>query len=198
VTYRDDRDALLARNDALEAENERLRDELDEAKHPPKPAEPAPAAKPAEPAPVAKPKPVSPAATSKSKRRLHRPTWVIVLGILMTATYAFVTVELLVTLALGDDPLAVPRGAWFPGCFAPLFGFGWAIPTGLGMVRHSHENRTPRWLNYLIVLHWLYAIGMFIGTATGHVAQLYALQATAAAFLSIGVVGTWYGEWTDR
>jgi hypothetical protein len=37
VTYRDDGDALLARNAALEAENEQLRRENDHLKQPPEP-----------------------------------------------------------------------------------------------------------------------------------------------------------------
>jgi hypothetical protein len=57
VTFRDDHEASLARADALEAENERLRDELARMKAPAQ-AEPKPVEVPvAKPAPVEAPKP---------------------------------------------------------------------------------------------------------------------------------------------
>jgi hypothetical protein len=205
VPFRDDRDALLARADALAAENARLRRERDEAVAARDEAAAAQdeaaaagdeAAASREPGRAPEDRAVpAPARAHRPRRRPGaRPTWVIVVAVPLTAAYVLALALHLATLALGRDPSSLPAMVWYLGPWAVLLPSSYAMPGRAS--RTSRIAQAPRWLVWLAVAHFIYLATLLVAlSAKFAVPQIVVVQSLALSLLSAGTLMTWYGDW---
>jgi hypothetical protein len=185
VSFRDDRDALLARADALEAENERLRKKLEEASAPPPPKPEPPEPEPPAPEPP-EPEPPKPRVRLDLRRR---PRWKVVICLVLTFLYAIVLVIHLVTLAAGDV-FEIPMAVYFPGVMLATPIGAWVMPGRGGKPTYP----LPRWFLIAAGVQALYAVVMAVLFFAKAVPSVLGFQAIALLFLTFMNVGGWGGE----
>jgi hypothetical protein len=182
VSFRDDRDALLARADALEAENERLRKKLEDATAPPPPPEP----EPAKPEPPREPVPPKPRVRLELGRR---PRWRFVICTVLSLLYAIGLVIHLVTLVAGDV-FALPMAVYFPGVFVGMLIGAWVMPGRGGKPTYP----LPRWFQIAAAVQALYAVVMIVLFIARAIPVVLGVQALALLFLTLFNVAGWGGE----
>jgi hypothetical protein len=204
VPFRNDLDAIMARNDALEAENSRLRSELEAEKARPTPGEDGRGGAEGEATDPRRDRAARRQARREARRiggalrrrALRRPGWITALASIVTAVYAIALPAHLAGLALGGAPLRVSAMVWYFGAFVSFLVAAPAMPSRAA--RNSHVDLAPRWLKALALGHALYLGGVLVAAVAGAaLPEMFAVEVFALFMLSASVLMTWYGAWDD-